>query len=51
MNTWTFEEAQENFDAVLDAAELTPQKIVRGDQVFFVISAEELDRLTGIATL
>jgi hypothetical protein len=35
MRTWTFKEAKENFDALFDAAQLQPQKIVRGDQVFF----------------
>jgi hypothetical protein len=50
MRVWTFEEAQENFDALLDAAELGLQKIVRGDQVFFVVSAEEWNRSTGVVS-
>ena len=44
MKIWTFEEAQENFDALLDAAQLKPQKIVRGEQAFFVASAKEWNR-------
>jgi hypothetical protein len=50
MRIWTFEEAQENFDALLDAAQLEPQKIVRGDQVFFVVSAEEWNQPTIVVS-
>jgi hypothetical protein len=41
MRTWTFKEASDGFDQLLDAAMSCPQKIVYGEKKFVIVSAEE----------
>ena len=45
MRTWTLKEASDNFDELLDAAMVSPQKIIDGDRKFVMVSAEEWERI------
>jgi hypothetical protein len=44
MHEWTFADAQERFEELLDAALISPQEIVRGTERFIVVSRDEWQR-------
>jgi hypothetical protein len=45
MRAWTLKEASDNFDELLDAALISPQKIIDGDREFVMVSGEEWERI------